>query len=363
MINIEKKEDCCGCSACKNICPVNAISMIEDEKGFLYPIINENKCINCGLCENVCPIINVKNEDNVLPEAYAAFNKNEEIRMKSSSGGVFSLIAEYILNENGIVYGAVFNDKFEVEHKEIITKEDLKYARGSKYIQSDLKKIFKNIKKQLDDKKLVLFTGTPCQIEGLKQYLNKDYSNLFLQDLICHVVPSKKVWKKYLEYIEKENKGKITNISFRDKQNKGWNKYELLFEFENNKKFVEHSKDIFMKVFLSDIALRDSCYNCRFKKRHRESDITLADFWGIDNIMPEMNDEKGTSLIIVHTAKGRDLLDKIKEKIKLERVDFLKAISNNPSMTMSANSDKQKNEFLEKLDKISIEELVNQYIK
>lgn len=363
MINIEKKEDCCGCSACKNICPVNAISMIEDEKGFFYPVINNNKCINCGLCENVCPIINVKNEDDVLPEAYASFNKNEEIRMESSSGGIFSLIAEYILNENGIVYGAVFNDKFEVEHKEITAKEDLKYARGSKYIQSDLKKIFTNIKQQLDESKLVLFTGTPCQVEGLKQYLNKDYSNLFLQDLICHGVPSKKVWKKYIEYIEKENKGKIKNISFRDKRNKGWNKYELLFEFENSREFIEHSKDIFMKVFLSDIALRDSCYNCKFKKKHRESDITLADFWGIENIIPEMNDEKGTSLIIVHTAKGKDLLDKIKEKIRLERVDFIKAISDNPSMTMSASPNKQKDEFLKKLDKISIEELVDLYIK
>lgn len=363
MINIEKKENCCGCSACKNICPVNAISMIEDEKGFLYPIIDYNKCINCGLCEKVCPIINVKEEEERLPEAYAAFNKDEKIRMESSSGGVFSLIAEYILDKNGCVYGAVFNDKFEVEHREITSKEDLKYVRGSKYIQSDLKNCFKNIKKQLHNGRLVLFTGTPCQVEALKSFLNKEYENLFLQDLICHGVPTKIIWKKYIEYLETENKEKIRNISFRDKRNNGWNKYELLFEFQNSQKFVNHSKDIFMKIFINDIALRDSCYNCKFKKKHRESDITLADFWGINNIIPEMNDEKGTSLVIVHTDKGKKMLNAVKKNMEIKKVNFLDAINYNPSMVNSADIKSYDKDFIIKLNQISIKELIEQYIK
>ena len=282
--------------------------------------------------------------------------------MESSSGGIFSLIAEYVLKNNGSVYGACFNDKLEVEHKEIISIENLNLLRGSKYIQSNLKDLFKKIKLQLENGKMILFTGTPCQVEGLKQFLQKDYSNLFLQDLICHGVPTKKVWNKYLRNIEKEY-GKIKNISFRDKTNEGWNKYELLFEFENNKKFINHSKDLFMRIFLSDIALRDSCYSCKFKKKHRESDITLADFWGINNIIPEMNDEKGTSLVIVHTEKGKLLLEKIKERAKIKEVNFEEAISYNPSMINSPDISKMNNEFFEELEEKDLEKLVKKYVK
>lgn len=364
MIEIENKANCCGCSACKNICPRNAISMIEDEKGFKYPKVNYNYCINCSLCEKVCPINNCALENkNFETEAYAAFNINEKIRMNSSSGGLFSLIAEYILNSGGIVFGAVFDENFLVNHVKAENISEISKMRGSKYIQSDIKKTYKEARDFLNQGKKVLFTGTPCQVEGLKAYLMKDYENLYLQDIICHGIPSKKVWEKYLEYRKKEDNDILENVSFRNKENNGWNKYELFFKYKNSKKFINHTEDMFMKIFLSDIALRDSCYSCKFKKKKRISDITLADFWGINEIIPEMNDEKGTSLLIVNSKKGKEILESIKSKVKFEKVDFEKAIEKNPSMTKSSELREERESFFEDLNNLSLENLFEKYVK
>lgn len=361
MIDIQDKTECSGCSACKNICPRNAISMVEDEYGFLYPHINYNACINCNLCEKVCPIINSSKEELEVPKAYAAFNKDEKIRMQSSSGGVFTLLASKIINMGGVVYGASFNEKFLVVHDKAKTKEEIQKFRGSKYIQSELKNVFKEIRNLLQDDKYVLFTGTPCQVEGLKSFLGKEYSKLYTQDLICHGVPSKKVWEKYLESKEKINNSEIKNVSFRNKENKGWNKYQIFLEYQKNKEYIDHSEDIFMKIFLNDIALRDSCYKCKFKKKHRISDITLADFWGINNVIPKMNDEKGTSLVIVNSKKGQDLMNEIKENIVYEEVDFEKAISNNLSMTTSPLQSEKREEFFKDLENYDFEYLIEKY--
>lgn len=364
MLEVNNKTNCCGCFACKNICPRNAISMIEDEKGFKYPKINYNYCINCGLCKKVCPIINNKKESDVLPvSSYAAFNNNEKVRMNSSSGGLFSLIAEYIIKNNGVVFGAIFDDDFLVKHIKAETLPEIEKIRGSKYIQSDIGKTYNEARQALNQGRLVLFTGTPCQIEGLKTYLMKDYENLYTQDIICHGVPSNKVWKKYLEYRKLDN-DILENVSFRNKENKGWNKYQLLFEYKNSKTYIDHIDDLYMKIFLSDIALRDSCYDCKFKKKHRISDITLADFWGINDLLPEMNDEKGTSLLIVNSEKGRKLLDNIKDKIKIKEVDFEKAICKNPSMIKSPKLKENREKFFKDLESnMSIEELTNKYIE
>ncbi len=363
MIKINNKSECCGCFACKNICPRNAILMIEDDKGFKYPSINHNSCINCGLCEKVCPIKADIREKKTLPKSYAAINIEENIRMKSSSGGIFSLIAEHIINNDGIVFGAAFNDKFLVEHIKINNIEYISKVRGSKYIQSDINYTYKEAKKYLEAGKKVLFTGTPCQIEGLQKYLLKEYENLYTQDLICHGVPSKKVWKKYLEYRKKEDKDNIQDIYFRSKENKGWNEYQVLFKYQNKNKYIDHLKDIFMRIFLSDIALRDSCYNCKFKKKNRNSDITLADFWGINEILPSMNDEKGTSLLIVNSKKGERILNQIKESIILKEVDFEQSIKNNKSMIKSSEINNNTKEFFKDLEKLNLDELVFKYIQ
>lgn len=359
MIEITDKTKCCGCHACYNICPKGAIKMQQDEKGFEYPVIDKEKCINCGLCEKVCPIINNKQIENE-PRAYACYNKDLNIRMKSSSGGIFTLLAEEILNKGGVVFGASFNTKFEVEHIMVEKTEELEKLRGSKYTQSKIGETYKKAKEILEEGRYVLFTGTPCQIEGLKSYLRKEYDKLYTQDIICHGVPSPKVWKKYIKYREKIDNEKPKKISFRNKDN-GWKLFNTKFEYKNFSYKQNQNEDKFMQAFLKNTILRDSCYNCSFKKLNRISDITLADFWGIQNIMPELDDNKGTSLVIVNSKKGQELFENIKEKIIYKNVDIQEAIKYNMSMIESAKMDKNRKKFFENLDKLDFDKLVKKY--
>ena len=266
MIEVKNKMECCGCHACFNVCPVNAIEMKEDEKGFKYPIIDKEKCVNCGLCDKVCPIkekVCISNE----PVAYAAYNKDEEIRKESSSGGIFTLLAEKILEKQGIVFGAIFDDNFHVIHTYIDSKKQLEKLRGSKYVQSTIGDCYKIAKQYLEEDKYVLFTGTPCQIEGLRSYLQKDYKKLYTQDIICHGVPSPKVWEKYMEYRKNKDKEIPQKIYFRNKDN-GWKRYNVKFKYKQGEYKNRQSKDVYMQAFLRDISLRDSCYHCNFKKKN-----------------------------------------------------------------------------------------------
>lgn len=363
MLKICVLKECSGCAACKNICPRNAISMKEDEKGFRYPRINSESCINCKLCEKVCPVLNLKEDEEkqIIPKAYAAYNNDIETRMKSSSGGIFTLIAEEILKKGGIVFGAVLDESLNVVHKKVTNIAELEELRGSKYLQSDLKNTYREVRELLNNGMVVLFTGTPCQIAGLKTFLEKEYENLYMQDLICHGVPSKKLWEKYISYREKNENSKIKKVFFRNKENKGWSNYQVLVEFENKKAFFDLSKDLYMQSFLKDIALRDSCYNCKFKKVNRDSDITIADFWGINKIAPEMNDEKGVSLVIVNSKKGEEILNNIKSNITMKEVDFFEAISNNKSMTQSVSCPDKRNEFFQDLERLELDELLKKY--
>ena len=364
MINIKGKSNCCGCQACFNKCPKNAITMIEDEKGFKYPKIDKEKCVNCGICEKVCPILTKIKIEN-KPKAYACVNLNDEIRMQSSSGGIFTAIATYIIDKGGVVFGATWNDDFSrVEHMYVENKNELYKFRGAKYLQSDINKSYVQAKKFLDEDRYVLFSGTPCQIEALKSFLNKDYEKLYLQDIICHGVPSPKVWDSYKKFMEQKNcNSKTKSMYFRDKTAEGWNKYHVKMQFDNNNSYdVEHGKDIYMKAFLSNIALRDSCTNCNFKKENRASDITLADFWGINNIKPEMNDEKGTSLVIVNSDKGNLLFEEISDMIKSEEVDFDTAIKPNPSMNTISPRNVKSEDFFANIDAMPFDELVKKYV-
>lgn len=362
MIEIYNKSKCCGCHACFNKCPKNAIEMIEDEQGFKYPKINKEKCINCGLCEKVCPIININQKQN-QPIAYACYNLNETIREESSSGGIFSLLSEWILDKNGVVFGAAFNDEFLVQHTYIENMSDLKKFRGSKYLQSLINDTYKKAKEFLDNGRYVLFTGTPCQIEGLMSYLGKKYEKLYTQDIICHSNPSPKVWKKYLEYLEKQSNSKLENVNFRDKSLEGWSNYHLKAKFKTGSEYNSiHSKDKYMKIFLNSLSSRESCYECHFRKLNRVSDITLADFWGIDNILPKMNDEKGTSLVIINSYKGKELFDAIQKDIKCENVDINAALKYNPAMINSPQKNKNREKFFCNLDTMEFDELVKKYV-
>lgn len=359
MIEINDKKDCCGCHACYNICPKNAIEMIEDEKGFKYPKIIKERCINCGLCTKVCPIIN-NQKVNHEPKAYACYHKNDEIRKKSSSGGIFSLLAEEILDREGIVIGATFDDKYNVVHSYITKKEDLDKLRGSKYVQSSIQDIYRKVKEFLGQDKYVLFTGTPCQVEGLHSYLMKKYDKLYTQDIICHGVPSPLVWRKYLNYRKEIDKEEPKEISFRNKD-EGWKKFNLKFNYKDKNYKKNQHEDLFMQAFLKNTILRESCYNCSFKKKSRVSDLTLADFWGIDKVLPEYDDNKGTSLVIVQSEKGKELLEKIKTKIQIKEVEINEAIKYNQSMITSVKIDTKRDKFFKNLDKMSFDKLVKKY--
>lgn len=357
MIEVKEKDKCCGCHACYNICPQNAIEMKEDEKGFKYPYIDKEKCVNCGLCERACPILN-KSKINNEPKAYACINKNDHIRSESSSGGIFTLLAENILSKSGVLFGVTFDENMKVKHYMIDKQEDLYKFRGSKYVQSQIRDTYKLAKSKLDEDKYVLFTGTPCQIEGLKSYLKKNYDKLYTQDIVCHGVPSPLVWDKYKKNIENKYKDRIVEFSFRNKE-KSWKSYDLSIKFASGKNINEKaSNNLYMKAFLKDICLRDSCYNCTFKSMNRISDITLADFWGIQKVKPDFDDDKGTSLVVINSEKGKELFESIKSNIRYEEVNIHEAIKYNPSMIKSVPLPNTRETFFRDIHDIDIENAI-----
>jgi coenzyme F420-reducing hydrogenase beta subunit len=308
----ESKGNCCGCTACMNSCPHNAIAMKLDEEGFLYPQIDTNFCVECGICVKVCPFHKSEHE-NLIPEGqevYALKHPEDEVRRRSSSGGAFTAISDYILENNGIIYGAIFDDNFDVVHGKAWTIDQRNKMRGSKYTQSRLGNIFRDIKATLKEGRLVLFTGTPCQNGGLKSYLGKEYDNLILCDIACHGVPSPKIWSDYKKYLENRYKDKITEVTFRSKDS-GWNNSSLKVSFEQKEHIKSMQEDPFYILFFSHLSLRPACHQCVYASYHRVTDLTLADFWGIEKSEKTFTDKLGISLILVNTKKGKELFDKI----------------------------------------------------
>ena len=360
---LDNKKLCSGCGACCNICPKQCISMDADKEGFLYPVIDNTKCIGCGKCRKICPVNNVYH-GNSEGTAYACINLSDTVREQSSSGGVFTLLAEYIINNSGVVFGAAFDDNKSICHIMVDNKNDLSKLRGSKYIQSRIGNTYRQVKEQLINNQMVLFSGTPCQISGLKAFLGKEYENLYLQDLICHGVPSAKVWDTYLKYMEIKNSAKIinNNISFRNKAN-GWYKFSIAIPMDNKLYKCECRDDPFMKSFLNDICLRESCYCCHSKSLERQSDITLADFWGIDKIDMGMFDDNGTSLVFVNSEKGKRLFDEISDYMKIKEVDIHEAVKYNPSSKQSVRRPKVRNKFIKVINERNFEKTVNKCTK
>ncbi|MHB1391560.1 MAG: Coenzyme F420 hydrogenase/dehydrogenase, beta subunit C-terminal domain [Clostridia bacterium] len=362
MINIYEKCNCSGCHACKNICPKNCIEMKYDNEGFLYPKVTVSECIDCGLCEKVCPILSDNLVENI-PTAYAAYNNNEEVRLNSSSGGMFYLIAKYIIDKNGVVFGAKFDEKFNVVHGCAETIEEAKEFMGSKYVQSKIGDAYKEAKRFLEDGKLVLFTGTPCQIGGLKAVLNKNYDNLICQDIVCHGVPSNKMWKRYVAFREESAGSYARRIAFRRK-NEGWKQFSVSFIFQNDIEYCKNiSQDIYMQMYLKNICLRPSCYNCHFKTLNRQSDITLADFWGVQNVLPEMDDDNGTSLVLVNTIKGETLFESISAYITIMKTDVKEALKSNSAACKSVLAHPKRTEFFQDIDVMSFDNICSKYGK
>ncbi len=316
MIQIKNPADCCGCTACVSICAHNAITMQPDAMGFLYPVVDKSKCTDCGLCEKVCSF----NDDydtslNLLqPDAYAARHKDMNEVESSRSGAAFIAISDWILRQGGAVYGAGYTDHFRVVHKRATTKEERDEFKGSKYVQSDLTGIFRQVKKDLKNGMIVLFSGTPCQTSGLNSYVSKKLrENLYLVDIVCHGVPGPYLWRDYLTYLEKKQGDKIYWVNFRDKQEFGWTAHHETFKFVKG-----GGKIMFTYLFYQHVMFRHSCGKCHFCNIRRPSDITIADFWGWEKTDSNFNkDDKGVSLVLVNTEKGRRLFMAVKEDLNV----------------------------------------------
>lgn len=345
MISIKSKYDCCGCEACAQRCAHNAISMKRDKEGFLYPIIDPNKCTKCDICEKVCPVINQKLPSEPI-KTYAAKNKDEIVRLQSSSGGIFTLLATKTINNIGVVFGAKFDEQWKVVHDYVETIEDLAKFRGSKYVQSRINDNYIKVEQFLKQGRQVLFSGTPCQIAGLKRFLIKDYKNLICIDIICHGVPSPFVWEKYIQHFKAAS---ISSVKFRDKTN-SWKNYEVVIS-QNTSELIRETihKNVYMKFFLSDLCLRPSCASCPAKAGKSQSDITIADFWGIQHIHPEFDDDKGCNLVLINSEKGLNLFNKL-ECDKIE-TDHNTAIKYNPSYFKSVAEPKYRKYFFDNFDK------------
>lgn len=362
MIKVNDKKDCCGCTACKNICPVKAISMIKDEEGFYYPKVDEKRCINCGVCEKICPIINKKEKIEKEQVSYVINNKNEEVRRQSTSGGAFTPIAEYVIKNNGVVFGATYGKNLEVYHTYTERIEDLQMFRGSKYVQSDLKDSFQEVKKFLLDDRLVLFSGTPCQIQGLKSFLREDYNNLITLDVVCRAVPSPLVLEKYLEYQRKKNNDKkINSIIFRDKSKYGYS-YSSMTVKGNDFTYREGVEtDPYLRAFFNNYSGRPSCYNCKFRDNDRISDFTVWDCFTIAEFDKKLADNKGTTRMIIQTKKGRDIFDKIKSNFDYTEIDVKDAVKNVREMVESPKPNPKREEFFKDLNIMKEEEFFKKY--
>lgn len=318
--------------------------MQEDTEGFLYPKVNKDTCIDCGLCEKVCPILNPVNND-AEPEVYAAINNDENIRMQSSSGGIFTLLAEKVINNGGVVFGASFDKDWNVVHDYTETIDGLSCFRGSKYVQSRIGNCFNKAKSFLDEGREVLFSGTPCQVAGLKNFLKKQYDNLLSVEVVCHGAPSPKVWQKYISAMHE-----IQQVSFRSKVH-GWKKYNVSFSFKDGtKEETVFYKNPYIDVFLSNLSLRPSCYACSAKFQNSQCDIVLADFWGVDKIAPEIDDDKGCGLVFVYNKEKSKLVRTLNCRLYVQKlVDVVKY---NPCMANSVDKPVNRDFFFSALNHI-----------
>lgn len=347
------KDKCCGCGACFQICPVKCIEMIPDYDGFKYPTVDKNKCIRCGKCNSVCPVNNIPHEQVHL-EYYCAKSKSDEYLKYSSSGAIFAEIAKYVLSQKGVIFGAAFNEKFELEHTSITSIDDLPKLLGSKYVQSDTRNTYCEVREHIKNGRLVMYCGTPCQIDGLKRFLStrENSDRLILVDFVCHGVPSPKLWKKYLQYREDIAEGKLQTVNFRQKET-GWETYSMSMHFENGTEYLCHrDKDMYLSLFINSYTLRDSCYQCKFKVDKHAGDLTIADFWQVKKVFPELDTRDGVSLVFINTKKGKRIFNEIKENLNATEVTRENALLDNKSAKYQSLKPSKRYKIYRNIDKI-----------
>lgn len=345
-----------------NVCPKKCIEMKRDHEGFLYPVIDSQQCIECGLCEKVCPVLNVKPDEPFEQKAYLVQIKDDEVRRESTAGGAFTAIAEYTLDRNGVVYGVAYDKDFKVVHTKAVNKSELWKFRNSKYVQSDTGNTFLEVQNELKEGRLVCYSGTPCQIEGLKTFLRKDYDNLITVDVVCHAVPSPLIWDKYLEMQKAKYGSDISNIMFRDKHY-GY-KYSTMTVKDRDGKAVYTygiDTDPMLRAFFSDICDRPSCYDCRFKKRYRVSDFTIWDCFSAYDFDKKLDDDKGTTRLLIHSEKGIQIFDQFKAKMRYTEVTPDQLTAGVKEMFRSVGGNPKRDAFFADANSMPGDELFHKY--
>lgn len=346
------KFECTGCMACYNSCPNDSIKMKMDFDGCSFPYINKKTCIRCGKCRRVCPVL--QKEEKQQPEqalvTYVGYCTDEKLRRTSSSGAVFPLAAKWCISKGGVVFGAQY-DGTRVIHSRAETMEEVRLFKGSKYVQSDIGITYRQAKEALEREKYVLYTGLPCQIEGLKAYLEKEYERLYTIDLICHGIGAPGIWEKYIKVFHRGKK--INHIDFKNKD-VGWNKEQLVIQYANGREYRRFPLDDYYDYgFNKNIFLRSACYDCKFKGFNRKSDLTIGDAWGVERYAPRFRDDKGCSLVFVHSEKGKEIFKEISKGMKYEAVEGKKAVTYNQRMISSVPKTPKRKEFYENLKKYS----------
>jgi len=353
MIDIKDKKDCCGCWACFNACPKRCIAMEEDAEGFRYPQVNMEVCIDCGLCEKVCPIINAEAENPKPQKAFLLQHKDEQVLRESTSGGAFTAIAMWVIRRGGVVFGAAYDDNLQVVHKSVESVEDLRIFRNSKYVQSYVGDAYRETLAFLKAGRMVCFSGTPCQLEGLLKFLRKPYENLITVDLMCHSITSPKVFRMYVN-LKKSEKGQgIDNVVFRDKRPYGYKYSQMSIYKEGTQVYHEGVEtDVYLRSFFSDMNVRPSCYACKFKKRYRLTDFTLWDCFDVYKFSKEMDNDKGVTRILAHTERAVDILRQLSE-VRLLEIDADKAVAGVREMTKSVNMNQRRKELFKELTPVN----------
>ncbi len=366
MIEIKNKVDCCGCNACGDACAHGAITFKTDIEGFWYPEVDKAKCVDCGLCEKVCPIIHAqelkRNDFDKPAKTIAAINKDTIVRWNSTSGGAFSALADTMYEQNGYVSGALYNEDFSVSNYVSNNHEDLDRLRSSKYLQSNAEGLYKEICTLLRKGEKVLACGTPCQMAGLRSYLMKDYDNLIIVDFICRGVNSPRVYRKYLDSLERKYGGKVIYVKAKNKE-LGWRNLTRKVVFDNGKKYYGvHMEDDFRRGYHTNVFCRPSCYDCKFKGFPRIADITIADYWGIEKVDPNLDNNIGTSMILLNSQKGVDFFESIKDKLEWHETKFESILPGNNALRKSIEPAKiDRRQFFIDLDKGTFEDVTQKY--
>lgn len=339
-IVINDKSECCGCSACFNMCPYETILMVADEKGFLYPQVQMERCIDCGLCERVCAFKNkIYEEPKRFPKVYAVKAKDDDVRFESTSGGMFTLLSDLVLNNGGIVYGVAFDENMKALHIRADSKEKRNLCRNSKYSQSDVNTVFSQVKQDLSEGREVLFTGTPCQTDALKTFLiGMNTDKLVLMDIVCHGVLSPKLYRDFIDFIEAKRHKKVVGYKHRAKDS-GWGHNEKVFFSDGTAEKNTTLMQVLKAIFYKNSALRDACYNCKYTNFSRPSDITVADFWGIEKCAPDFKDNKGVSLVLLNTEKGSKYFDRLKDYMEFKEQTIGDACYKNPNLSKPSLSE------------------------